>query len=85
MNGHQAFEFDHWFNSDQTLPIDGEPVWVRDPGGTIRAAIFTNDPFNSFPFMPDCRFRGKFAIEGDAGSMDMYGLVFWQPRTTVIL
>lgn len=80
-----APEFDHWFNSDQTLPIDGEPVWVRDPGGTVRAAIFTNDPNNSFPFMPVFGFRGKFVIEGDAGSMDMYGLVFWQPRTTVIL
>lgn len=76
----QETEFDHWFNSDETLPVDGEHVWARRSSGPICPCIFTNHPNNVYPYG-----RGKFVTEGDAGEKDMWGLVFWQPRTTVII
>jgi hypothetical protein len=80
MTSAQASEFDHWFSSDTTLPVDGEHVWARRTNGTIFAAIYVNHPNYVYPLG-----RGKFVVEGDAGEGDMWGLVFWQPRTTVIL
>ena len=80
MTAHEASEFDHWFNSDMTLPVDGELVWARRENGIVHPSIFVNNPNNVYPYG-----RGKFVVEGDAGSLDMWGLVYWQPRTVVTI
>lgn len=73
-------EFDYWFNSEMTLPIDGERVWARTAtgcdGGTIWPAIFVVGPDRGWV---------RFVVEGDAGEKDMWGQVFWQPRTTILI
>lgn len=81
----QETEFDHWFNSDETLPVDGEHIWARRANGPIRPCIFSNHPSNVCDYDRSSTCRNKFVVEGDAGALDMWGQVYWQPRTTITI